>query len=126
MVKIYYDKYGRIYASWNKRNDLLLGQVEVGDTFKVLYDDTSCDGSMLMAFNGALDDEDFLRDFTANCFKDELDNYYSDGSDVDIEYYVVEYKVEEMDPDFPEMDLQYSGVEKWSVTYSRKKKKIKK
>lgn len=126
-VKIYYDKYGRLYASWVKRNDLLLGEVEVGDTFKILYDDTDCDGRIKRtSFEGGLDDEGFLMDFTAKCFKDEVDGMDPDDDNIDIKYYVIEYKVVEVDLGLSDMWTPVLNVEpvgndyKWSVTYSKK------
>ena len=128
MVKIYYDKYGRLYASENKRNDLLLGEVEVGDTFKILYDDTDCDGCIKRtSFEGGLDDEDFLREFTLKCFGDELGCMDPNDNDIDIKYYVIEYKVVEEDLGLSDMWTPVVMVEqvgydyKWCVTYSKKR-----
>ena len=124
-VKIYYNKYGRVYPSWIKRNDLLLGEVEVGETFKILYDDTDCDGCIKRtSFEGGLDDEGFLREFTAKCFKDELDGMDPDDDNIDIKYYVVECKVVEVDLGLsdmwtPVLDVEFVG-DKWSITYSKK------
>ncbi len=133
-VNIYYDnKYGRLYASDFKRNDLLLGEVEVGDTFKILYDNTDCNGCIKRtSFEGGLDDEEFLGKFTLKCFSDELGGMDPDDNDIDIEYYVIEYKVVEKDLNLPDMWAPALNIEyvesggydiRWSVTYSRKRNK---
>lgn len=128
MVKIYYDKNGRIYASWVKRNDVLLGEAEVGDTFKILYDDTDCDGCIKRtSFEGGLDDEDFLGKFTLKCFNDELGVMDPDDDDIDIMYHIIEYKVVEKDLGLSDMWMPVLVVEpvsydyKWCVTYSKKR-----
>lgn len=98
---------GEIFASTKTETHKYLGEVEEGETFKVLYRD---DEPLLTSFEANLEDKDFLESYTKKDYDDQLKNAEPEEQGLGCSYYVVELKVEHQEDN-------YWGDEVWTVEY---------
>ena len=100
MIPIYYDERGELLTQdptkkvFHPTGGILLGEVEEGGTFKVLYSDQDCDGWLLTtSFKDNLDDQGFLVKFTDKVAKDECENMMDDEESYQMKFWVTKYRL---------------------------------